>query len=259
MALKGIQNKDLEATEGITTEEQGLQDVIIEDPVLTQHNEIDQSGYGLGHVFGNSFVWWGIDEYEEAFVVNIRDAVTGDQYGAVKSTFDHALIASGDLAAAPEKRVYKIEVNRDGVYVITNKWRFDLRDMASGPGYVWTDVLGDGMMTMQPPAAPADTVQTLVEAAVTYFDVNLGKSAMLTLTDTRTLQIVNFVNGQTISLLVMQDGTGGHELILQPMRLINGGNGGVAPLTLDPLAHDILTFWKINDTIYCNYGKNYKI
>jgi len=102
-----------------------------------------------------------------------------------------------------------------------------------------------------------DVVQTLADGAVVLFNVALGKSAMLSTTMDFTLNITNFLNGQFLSLLIMQGEPGAKNITVPAgTRVINNGLG-VVGLSDDPMAHDILTFWKINDTIYCNYGKNY--
>jgi hypothetical protein len=101
------------------------------------------------------------------------------------------------------------------------------------------------------------TIQTITDGATVTFDANAGVSAKVTLGGNRTLAFSNFRNGMFLSLLVIQDGTGGRTLTLPAStRVINGGAGAVT-LTTAASSHDILTFWKINDVIYCNYGKNY--
>lgn len=101
------------------------------------------------------------------------------------------------------------------------------------------------------------TTQTLTDGATITFDANSGVSARVTLGGNRTLAFSNFRNGMFLSLLVIQDGTGSRTLTLPAStRVINGGAGAVT-LTTAASSHDILTFWKINNIIYCNYGKNY--
>lgn len=101
------------------------------------------------------------------------------------------------------------------------------------------------------------TTQTLTDAATVTFDANLGVSAKVTLTATRTLAFSNFNNGMFLSLLVVQDGTGGWGLNLPAGTEVINGGGGVVTLTTAAASEDILTFWKIGNKIYCNYGKNY--
>lgn len=102
----------------------------------------------------------------------------------------------------------------------------------------------------------AYTTQTLTDGATVTFDASLGRSAMVTIAGNRTLSITNFSNGQFLSLLVIQDGTGSRTLTLPSCKVINGGSGAVT-LSTAASSQDILTFWKINNIIYCNYGKNY--
>lgn len=101
------------------------------------------------------------------------------------------------------------------------------------------------------------TTQTLTDGATITFDANAGVSAKVTLGGNRTLAFSNFRNGMFLSLLIIQDGTGGRTITLPAStRVINGGAGAVT-LTTAASSHDVLTFWKENDIIYCNYGKNY--
>lgn len=98
--------------------------------------------------------------------------------------------------------------------------------------------------------------QTLTDGATITFNATLGKSARVTLGGNRTLSITNMYNGEFLSLVVIQDATGGRTLTLPPCKVIDGGAGAV-PLSGAGGSRDILTFWKINDIIFCNYGKNY--
>lgn len=101
------------------------------------------------------------------------------------------------------------------------------------------------------------TTQTLTDGATITFDANSGTSAKVTITATRTLAFSNFNNGMFLSLLVIQDGTGGWGLNLPAGTEVINGGAGVVTLTTAAASEDILTFWKIGNKIYCNYGKNY--
>jgi hypothetical protein len=99
-------------------------------------------------------------------------------------------------------------------------------------------------------------VQTLTDGATVTFDANLGTSAKVTLGGNRTLAFTNFSAGVYLTLVVIQDGTGSRTLTLPTCKVINAGAGAVT-LTTAAGSEDILTFFKIGTTIYCNYGKNY--
>jgi hypothetical protein len=100
------------------------------------------------------------------------------------------------------------------------------------------------------------TTQTLTDGATITFDANAGVSAKVTLGGNRTLAFSNFSAGVYLTLVVIQDGTGGRTLTLPTCKVINGGAGAVT-LTTAAASEDILTFFKVGTTIYCNYGKNY--
>lgn len=100
------------------------------------------------------------------------------------------------------------------------------------------------------------TTQTLTDGATITFDASLGVSAKVTLGGNRTLAFTNFSAGTYLTLVVIQDGTGSRTLTLPTCKVINGGSGAVT-LTTAANSEDILTFFKIGTTIYCNYGKNY--
>lgn len=100
------------------------------------------------------------------------------------------------------------------------------------------------------------TTQTLTDGATITFDASLGVSAKVTLGGNRTLAFTNFSAGTYLTLVVIQDGTGSRTLTLPTCKVINGGAGAVT-LTTAANSEDILTFFKIGTTIYCNYGKNY--
>jgi hypothetical protein len=101
------------------------------------------------------------------------------------------------------------------------------------------------------------TTQTLTDGATITFNANSGVSAKVTITASRTLAFSNFHNGMFLSLVVIQDGTGGWGLTLPASTRVYNGGAGAVTLSTAANSHDILTFWKINDVIYCNYAKNY--
>jgi hypothetical protein len=98
---------------------------------------------------------------------------------------------------------------------------------------------------------------TITDGATITADMLNGKSQKVTLGGNRTLALSNFRNGMFLSLLVIQDGTGSRTLTLPASTKVIGGGAGAVTLTTAANSHDVLTIWKINDIIYCNYGKNY--
>jgi len=99
--------------------------------------------------------------------------------------------------------------------------------------------------------------QTLTDGATVTYDATAGVSARVTLGGNRTLSITNMNNGMYLTLVVIQDGTGGRTLTLPSgVKVVNGGAGAVT-LSSAANARDILTFFEIGDVIYCNVGRNY--
>lgn len=138
-----------------------------------------------------------------------------------------------------------------GIFKDTSSNKLNFKRLKAG----WNTKVTDGTDSVV--ISVDTTTQTLTDGATITFDANAGVSARVTITATRTLAFSNFRNGMFLTLLVIQDGTGGWGLNLPASaRVINGGAGAVT-LTTAASSHDILTFWKINDIVYCNYGKNY--
>jgi hypothetical protein len=129
--------------------DQGLQDVIIYNDILTQDNDIIQIGYEMNWDLGagSSVEWGGVadNQYFDAYMVN---DITGG-YGEIFVNKDYAGIYSRNGTAIINRRV---EVGQTEVHLQSDKFRFNLLNYTTGAGYVWTDVLGDGVMTLQPPA-----------------------------------------------------------------------------------------------------------
>lgn len=127
---------------------------------------------------------------------------------------------------------------------------------------VWREQLNHmGFLTTKIPALlytdNTDTLtQQLTDGTTITFDAQKGVNAYVTLGDNRTLTFSNFNNGMTLSVVVIQDGTGGRTLTIPGCKVIGGGAGAIT-LSTAANAQDILTFWRINNIIYCNYGKNY--
>jgi hypothetical protein len=105
-------------------------------------------------------------------------------------------------------------------------------------------------------SAGSSITQSLKDSTVIVFDAILGTSASVTIAGNRQLLFSNFNNGMFLSLAITQDATGSRALTLPDSKVINGGIG-VISLTQNGGAKDVITFFKINNIIYCNYGKNY--
>lgn len=101
--------------------------------------------------------------------------------------------------------------------------------------------------------------QTLTDGATITWDFEgfLNRNAKVTITDDRTLSILNSPEGATGVLKVQQDGTGGHSLTLPAGDKVVNGGSGVIVLTAAANAEDILTFVVIDSVRYWSYGKNY--
>jgi hypothetical protein len=101
--------------------------------------------------------------------------------------------------------------------------------------------------------------QTLTDAATINWDYSLGANCEVTLTANRILSVTNVNDGQFGTIIVKQDGTGGHTLSLGSPgthRVANGGGGSVL-LTSTPSAQDVLSFFYRNSVFYWNIGYNY--
>ena len=99
--------------------------------------------------------------------------------------------------------------------------------------------------------------QTLTDGATVTFDAASGTLAQITLVGNRTLAFSNFNAGDYLTLIVIQDGTGGRTLTLPAGVKVIGGGGGAVILSTAAASQDIITFFKIGTTIYCNYATNY--
>lgn len=104
---------------------------------------------------------------------------------------------------------------------------------------------------------PNPASQAIAYGSPIIFDASLGASGYVTLTGNTSLSFANFAEGMYLTLVVIQDATGGRTLTLPAgTKVINYGGGSVT-LTADVNAQDILCFVKINSIIYCTIGKAY--
>lgn len=72
---------------------------------------------------------------------------------------------------------------------------------------------------------------TLADAAVITWDVSLYEQATVTITDNRTLEIINPIEGKIYKLKVIQGGAGSFTLAMPDGTVVVGGGGGAVTLT----------------------------
>ena len=96
--------------------------------------------------------------------------------------------------------------------------------------------------------------QTLTDAAIVVWDMNISCSAQVTLGAARFLQINNAVSGDNGTLVVIQGGSGSHTLTLPDGSLRNGGD---FILSTTAGAKDILSFYYDGTNYFWNLGKAY--
>lgn len=137
-----------------------------------------------------------------------------------------------------------------GIFKDTSSNKLNFKRLKAGWRTTVTDATDSVIISVD------TTTQTLTDGVTITFNASLGTSAQVTLGGNRTLAFSNFSAGVYLTLVVIQDGTGSRTLTLPTCKVINGGAGAVT-LTTAASSQDILTFFKIGTTIYCNYGKNY--
>lgn len=99
---------------------------------------------------------------------------------------------------------------------------------------------------------------TLIDAPTILWDASLGLNASVILGGNRTLSISNVQNGDYGTIKVIQDANGSRTLALPiGSKVINGGNG-IATLTTDGNAIDMLCFYYDGTNYYWTVGLNYK-
>jgi hypothetical protein len=89
---------------------------------------------------------------------------------------------------------------------------------------------------------PAPSISPLAFAAIMSPDFGVNVNFEVTLTGAAKLDNPrNFVPGQSGAIAIKQDGTGSHVMTYGTAWKFEGG--AVPPLTTDPNALDVLTFW----------------
>lgn len=189
---------------------------------------------------------------------NISSASTTHTFNLpTASASNRGALSSTDWSLFNSKLSYHLIVSATNlgsgsqVFKDTSSNKINLRSIVQGWNTKVTQNTNDITISVD------TTTQTLTDGATITFNANSGVSAKVTITASRTLAFSNFNNGMFLSLVVIQDGTGGWGLTLPASTRVIGGGAGAVTLTTAASSHDILTFWKINDIVYCNYGKNY--
>ena len=101
-------------------------------------------------------------------------------------------------------------------------------------------------------------MHTLVCGITTVLDFDNGGNAIVELDQNTILDIQNMGVGQYASLVVQQDGTGGWALALPASVKVANAGGGAVVLSGTANAIDVLSFYKISDTvILCNVTQSY--
>jgi len=97
--------------------------------------------------------------------------------------------------------------------------------------------------------------QTLTYAASVTLNVLSGYNATLTLTGNAALTISNAKAGDSGSLIVIQDATGGRSITVTGV--VAGGGGGSISLTTTANAIDVLSWLYDGTTYYWTYSVNF--
>ena len=114
-------------------------------------------------------------------------------------------------------------------------------------GTNWSNLLSD----------PPKAFQTLSFGLTSSWDVTNGVNAEVTLTGSGALSVTNAENGDYGTLIIKQDGVGGHTLSLpSDFKVVNGGSGSIT-LSTGANEEDIIS-WTYNGTdFYASFGLNF--
>ncbi|MDG1950784.1 MAG: hypothetical protein P8J32_08295 [bacterium] len=99
--------------------------------------------------------------------------------------------------------------------------------------------------------------QTLNCIATTLWNLDFGHNAKITLTADTTFNITNVLAGDYGTVVVTQDGIGGHSITPPASSKVVNGAGGLLNLTSNAAAIDILTFYYDGSIYYWNLGGDY--
>jgi hypothetical protein len=111
----------------------------------------------------------------------------------------------------------------------------------------------DGTLALTPILA----TQTIPCAATSVWDLDLGHNAKISLTADTTFSITNIEAGDSGTIAVSQDVTGGHVATPPGSSIVANGAGGLLNITTTGSAVDLLTFYYDGTTYYWSVGANY--
>ena len=133
------------------------------------------------------------------------------------------------------------------------------RSFGNGKRYTVQETLANILTTINAVTGGAPKAfQTLVDAANISWDYSLGYNAEATLTASRILsEPTNVSDGDYGTLVIIQDGVGGHTLTLPAsFKVVNGG-GGAITLSTDPNAIDSISWVKKGSDFIVTLGLNF--
>jgi len=107
---------------------------------------------------------------------------------------------------------------------------------------------------------PSKVEQVLaIASGVTDWNINLGLSATISLTeDVTTFNLTNVNNDDVLILRTVQDVTGGRSLALPAGTVVGGDGQGVIDLSgQTSLQESLISFYKANNILFANFILNY--
>jgi len=207
----------------------------------------------------NSFIFGGGNHKGGSTGFGLTENENSGIVAGINNTFvrgvDRSVIIGGDgLSATTSDTVYvpNLNINTLGVGSSVNNLGID------SSGNVVTGTSGGGGAVTIDPYNNVGTTTTIswdVSGTSTNYEVTLNGAGTLNLTNVR--------NGDYGTLIVNQDGVGGHTLAFGTInggagthRVVNGG-GGAPTLTVNPNAIDILSFTYNSSAMYWTVGNDY--
>lgn len=143
------------------------------------------------------------------------------------------------------------------VYIAKAGHLSDLADNEPGVGANWTTYWD--IYTTASGAIVSGFVNLLDGATVTWPKVAgiVHQNAKVTITANRTLDLTGWANGDRGTIIVSQDGIGGHTLALPANSLVAGGGAGAITLSAGANDIDVLHVWYDGTDFYWNYDLDY--
>jgi hypothetical protein len=200
-----------------------------------------------GTAHGTSIIVSGTNVINHGIDVNVSNAATENRAGYFSATggaFNYALITgSGDVGIGISAPTEQLHVSGSIRMVDGNE----------GVGKVLTSD-ANGVATWK--SSPA--FQTLTDQATITWDYTLGYNAEVTLTASRILDApTNVSDGDYGTLVITQDGVGGHTLTLPAsFKVVNSG-GNAITLSTDPGAIDSISWVKHGSNFLVTIGVNF--